>query len=51
MYCRINKIDKITKLFFESRLNLLCTRLKFFIFLVKLGTGVLCFCAVGFIYY
>jgi hypothetical protein len=38
-YCSINKMDKIIKLFFGSRLQLLCTRLKFFMFIVKLSTG------------
>ena len=51
MYCRISNIGKIIKLLFRSRPHPLCTTLKFSIFLVKLSTGVVCCCAVGFICY
>ena len=50
-YSRISKIGRITKLLFVSRLHPLYTGLKFCIFLVNLSTGVICCCAVGFIYY
>jgi len=50
-YCCITKISKIIKLLFGSCLQLLCTRLKFYIFLVKLSTGVVRCCALRFIYY
>jgi len=51
IHCRSSKIYKIMKLLFGSRLQLLCARLKFYIFLVKLSTGVVYCCALGFVYY
>ena len=48
IYCRISKIGKIIKLLFGSRLKLPYTRLKSYIFLAKLSTGVVHCCALGF---
>ena len=48
MYCRLRKFGKIVKLLFRFRLQLLYIRLKFYIFLVKLSTGFVYCCVLGY---
>ena len=48
IYCRLRKIGNTIKLLFRSRLQLLYTRLKFYVVLVKLNTGVVYYCVLSF---
>ena len=50
IYRLINKIGEIIRLLFRSSLQLLYASLIFYTFLVKLCTGVICSCAIVFIY-